>query len=42
MGFFEQNAYLIVLIATLLIWSGMFYYTLKIDKRIQKMEKEKL
>jgi CcmD family protein len=42
MGFFEQNAYLLVLAATLLIWFGMFFYTYRIDKRIQKIEKEKL
>jgi CcmD family protein len=42
MGLFEQNAYIVVLTATLLIWFGMFFYTYKIDKRIQKMEKEKL
>ncbi len=40
MGFFEQNAYLVVLAASLLIWGGMYFYMYKMDKRIQKMEKE--
>jgi hypothetical protein len=42
MGFFEQNAYLMVLIATLLIWGGIYYYMFRLDKRIGKIEKEKL
>ena len=40
MGFFEQYAYLVVLAVSLLIWSGMYYYMYKIDKRIRKMEEE--
>jgi hypothetical protein len=42
MGFFEQNAFLIVLVVTLLVWLGMYYYTYRLDKRIQKLEKELL
>jgi CcmD family protein len=42
MGFFEQYAYLVVLTATLVVWGGMFFYTYRIDKRIQQMEKEKI
>jgi preprotein translocase subunit YajC len=41
MGFFEQNAYLVVLVVSLLIWAGMYFYMYKMDKRIKKMEKEK-
>jgi uncharacterized membrane protein YsdA (DUF1294 family) len=40
MGFFEQYAYLVVLVVTLLIWSGLYFYMYKLDKRIGKMEKE--
>ena len=40
MGFFEQNAYLVVLVVTLLVWFGMYYYTYRLDKRIQKLENE--
>jgi hypothetical protein len=40
MGFFEQNAYLVVLVASLLVWGGMYYYMYKIDKRIQKLEND--
>lgn len=40
MGFFEQNAYLVVLVVTLLVWFGMYYYTYKLDKRIGKLENE--
>jgi CcmD family protein len=40
MGFFEQNAYLVVLVVTLLVWFGIYYYSFRLDKRIQKLEKE--
>jgi len=40
MGFFGQYAYLVVLVVSLLIWSGMYFYMYKMDKRIGKMEKE--
>ena len=40
MGFFEQYAYLVVLVISLLVWIGMYYYMYKLDKRIGKMEEE--
>ena len=40
MGFFEQYAYLIVLVVSLLVWTGMYFYMYKLDKRIGKMEEE--
>jgi hypothetical protein len=40
MGFFEQNAYLVVLAVSLIVWAGMYFYMYKMDKRIQKMEKD--
>jgi len=40
MGFFEQYAYLVVLVVSLLVWTGMYYYMYKLDKRIGKMEEE--
>jgi hypothetical protein len=39
-GFFEQYAYLVVLVVSLLVWFGMYYYMFRLDKRIGKMEKE--
>lgn len=40
MDFIEQNSYYVVLIITLVIWTGIFLYMLSIDKKIKKLEKE--
>jgi CcmD family protein len=40
MDFIEQNSYYVVLIITLIIWTGIFLYMLSIDKKIKKLEKE--
>lgn len=40
MDFIEQNSYYVVLIITLIIWTGIFLYMLSIDKKLKKLEKE--
>jgi CcmD family protein len=40
-SFLEKNSYYVVLIITLLIWLGMFFYLFRIDKKIQKIENQK-
>jgi len=40
MNFIEQNSYYVVLIITLIIWTGIFLYMLSIDKKLKKLEKE--
>jgi CcmD family protein len=37
--FLSQNQMYIVLIITLLIWSGIVWYLLRIDKKIRQIEK---
>jgi|GEM_PF-1344451 len=39
MNFLEQNTLYIVLIISLMIWLGIFFYTLMIDKKIARLEK---
>jgi hypothetical protein len=36
--FLEQNSLLIVMIITLVIWAGLYFELIRIDKRIQKLE----
>ena len=38
--FLEKNAMYIVLLIALIIWVGLFFYMITIDKRIKKLEKE--
>lgn len=38
--FLEQNSLLVVMIITLAIWAGLYFELLRIDKRIQKLEKK--
>ena len=38
--FLNQNQMYIVLVITLLIWSGIVWYLLRIDKKIRLMEKK--
>ncbi len=42
MGFFVQYAYLVVLAVSLVVWGGMYFYLYRMDKRLQKMEKENI
>jgi len=39
MNFLEQNTLYIVLIISLMIWLGIFFYTLMIDKKNRKIRK---
>ncbi len=39
MQFFEQNTLYIVLVISIIIWLGIFYYLFQIDKKITKLEK---
>jgi len=39
--FLEKNAMYIVLLIALIIWIGLFFYMFRLDKRIEKLEKEK-
>jgi len=38
--FLENNAIYIVLIIVLIVWAGIFFYMLNLDKRIKSVEKE--
>jgi CcmD family protein len=38
--FLEQNSLFVVLLVVLMIWTGLFFYLLRIDKRVSKLEKE--
>lgn len=40
MEFLEKNSYYVVLIITLIIWTGIFTYLMAMDKRIKKLEKK--
>jgi CcmD family protein len=39
--FLEQNSYVVVLGAVLVIWCGVFLYMLRIEKRVKKLEEKK-
>ncbi|MAT39584.1 MAG: CcmD family protein [Ectothiorhodospiraceae bacterium] len=36
--FLEQNSLFVVLTIVLIIWAGLFFYLLRIDKRVAKLE----
>jgi CcmD family protein len=36
--FLEQHALYVVLLVTLLIWTGLFLYVLRVDLRLRKLE----
>lgn len=36
--FLEQNSLYVVLIIVLMIWTGLFLYLWRIDKRVSKLE----
>ncbi|HEY5125029.1 MAG TPA: CcmD family protein [Ignavibacteria bacterium] len=39
-NFLELNAMYVVLLITLIIWTGIFLYLFKIDRKISRIEKE--
>ncbi len=41
MEFLEQYSNYIVLAVTLVTWAGIFFYMYSIDKKLNKIEKEK-
>lgn len=38
--FLQNNAIYIVMIIVLIVWAGIFFYMLALDKRIKSVEKE--
>ncbi|HSP88772.1 MAG TPA: CcmD family protein [Ignavibacteriaceae bacterium] len=40
MEFLEKNAIYIVMIIVLIVWIGIFFYLVNLDKRIKSVEKE--
>lgn len=36
--FLEQHALYVVLLVTLLIWTGLFFYVFRVDRRLRKLE----
>ncbi len=38
--FLQNNAIYIVMIIVLIVWTGIFFYLLNLDKRIKSFEKE--
>ncbi|MCX6160144.1 MAG: CcmD family protein [Ignavibacteriae bacterium] len=38
--FLEKNAMYIVLLISLIIWAGLFYFTFKVDRNLKKLEGE--
>lgn len=38
--FLQTNAIYIVMIIVLIVWAGIFFYMLALDKRIKSIEKE--
>jgi len=38
--FLQDNAIYIVMIIVLIVWTGIFFYMLSLDKRIKNVEKE--
>lgn len=39
-NFLQDNAIYIVMIIVLIVWSGIFFFMLSLDKRIKSVEKE--
>lgn len=37
-SFLEQNAIYVVLTIVLIIWAGLFFYMLRIDRKVKKLE----
>jgi CcmD family protein len=40
-NFLEQNAMYVVLFITLIIWTGIFIYIFRIDRKLSRLEKDK-
>jgi CcmD family protein len=40
-NFLEQNAMYVVLFITLIIWTGIFIYIFRIDRKLSRLEKNK-
>jgi CcmD family protein len=38
--FLEQNSLFVVLAIVLVIWAGIIFYVMTVDKKIKKVEKE--
>ena len=38
--FLEQNSLLIVMIITLVIWAGLYFELMRIDKKIKRLEEK--
>ena len=38
--FLQNNAIYIVMIIVLIVWAGIFFYLLNLDKRLKTIEKE--
>ncbi len=38
-SFFQQNQMYVVLVVVLLIWAGIVFYLLRIDRKVSAMEK---
>ena len=39
-NFLQSNAIYIVMIIVLIVWAGIFFYMLALDKRLKSIEKE--
>jgi CcmD family protein len=39
-NFLQDNAIYIVMIIVLIVWTGIFFYLINLDKRIKNVEKE--
>jgi CcmD family protein len=39
-SFLQNNAIYIVMVIVLIVWTGIFFYLLNLDKRIKSFEKE--
>ena len=39
-NFLQNNAIYIVMIIVLIVWAGIFFYMLALDKRLKSIEKE--
>jgi CcmD family protein len=40
-NFLDKNAYYSILVIILIIWTGIFSYTVNLNKKIKKLKKEK-
>ena len=40
LSFLEQNSLLVVMIVVLIIWAGIFFELLKIEKKVKKLEEK--